>query len=1171
MRNKKLELYKNLYRSFYFDELQKILTKIDFNNEGDYYYLHEQFVHADYRNRGVYGYENPNLDKKYLSIAIDCFFNLFDKEGNEPFAEQLISILSCCLSDIANDADFTKCRLYGESFLAKILKHFGISVTFNFENLGSSNENDTFDTLIARLKNKIESAANGNVKLKVYENFPNILYVTKELRNKEAHVIKELVPAEKWNRTLRLLIHSYVATFYVLNVICNKHTESGEQDVKIFSGKFKLSIKEVDGAELIRETIDKQERTVSLKNYHAYEFSQILVLGNSKTMSLKQPLCWDCPNVEITIKNGECRVYANTKLAEYVQLYIKDKFNIQVQLDNLNAKIDALDESIRQATAISEPQREQDDSLKSLLLATINKVVEIKTQNTEIDEHIASIEGQLGEIASLLNSVKQGDDLKSIVVEGIRSLALPEEIAEAIIGQLEGKLDAIAKDAVETRRNTEALLEESKQHGKKLNDLLSDKQQKKERKEKFRKYASRWGLVAVVIILIALPVFLIPTEYFYEKTHSDYYAQLLYNDGSHDIAHRHAQLLEKQGDYEAATEWYQKARSRYASIVDSDTTETEYAYQLALLYVHLKGGTDQCIDNTMATARKYARIAGHGPRGRGLEVYLDWLISDNPVATRTLINQMEDYDTSDYLLLTKASMQLGEVELLTDDQQNSDLYLQAYRTIDSLDLYSPEVRFDSHWILCDCALSGIHCGSKAIIAPDLYLAYCNLWQASMIENNALAQIIFASLSLDLHDYEQATTILDRLWKNGVRDISAYYYIQLIDYNLAEAPPYDADMRAYISNLSNNPIGTLHTAETNQRKGYLGDDYYLNKLKEIDAYEKRSNFFQTREVFDRQWTIHILTHKVHSIEDTYQLLDPTLPDSIKRAMGEYLLGIKYAEGYGVDKNITLSDSLIREAAIKNLTEARYTWGCRLLEEGYMLEGIACLEEIVDSIIYAPLTLMTISNLDYLDARYLKKLDNSPEAILYRPLYEGPQGAIPIASDTTTEEMSQLSKYIQDVEKALSVNMAHIFEHPEVCSRYLYDMMLYHNCLNADTSRVNFYANLISRMGIPYYNSLVLFEMGYNKYFSNPTESKKFFEEFCKLYFLPGNQTLCDWVKEDVLDVLSLMCPEVAGKYIPAVLDIYQRGESLRNAIREGAPIPDVMWSHFININLPTYIY
>lgn len=109
MRNKKLELYKNLYRSFYFDELQKILTKIDFNNEGDYYYLHEQFVHADYRNRGVYGYDNPNLDKKYLSIAIDCFFNLFDKEGNEPFAEQLIPILSCCLSDIANDRRY---RLY---------------------------------------------------------------------------------------------------------------------------------------------------------------------------------------------------------------------------------------------------------------------------------------------------------------------------------------------------------------------------------------------------------------------------------------------------------------------------------------------------------------------------------------------------------------------------------------------------------------------------------------------------------------------------------------------------------------------------------------------------------------------------------------------------------------------------------------------------------------------------------------------------------------------------------------------------------------------------------------------------------------------------------------------------------------------------------------------------
>lgn len=494
----KLERYEAIYRTFYFDELKSFLTKVNFNDSEDYYGYLQTVLQTDYQikrkkyeriearkkeleekksREALTEAEQQDLNKcrdkiaptdysiknygfsctpndKYIVIAIEQFFELLRKEENKELAEIMLNALSWCLSDVNGQSDISYCLKYGETFIERIFAHFDKDIESIKRKLGRSSSDDLFNTNILCFKEIIN---------KDVEDYANSLHMLRTIRNLDIHHIQNLIGEESWGRTIRLIIHTYIGAFYVANYRTNTFnapkTLVPEFIIKR-NGKLILNKGEGTNAqEVWNEGLKINSRPSGfpeLENFQKYSWNWIPGnQQNNANLNSQNPwtLRWNCADIKVILdKNPNPAFHLNTKFAEYLTAYIGEKFNVGVRLDSMEG-------SIANIARLMNGDETDARSIKSLLLAVLDKVEILGKEKSNVQEHIDKFSEQLNGISQALG--EQPEKITEGVISGIKEMDLPADITKSIMERIDPKLDRLVETTDNIKGDTATIKEDT--------------------------------------------------------------------------------------------------------------------------------------------------------------------------------------------------------------------------------------------------------------------------------------------------------------------------------------------------------------------------------------------------------------------------------------------------------------------------------------------------------------------------------------------------------------------------------------------------------------------------------------------------------------------------------------------------------------------------------------
>lgn len=498
----KLERYEAIYRTFYFDELKSFLTKVNFNDSEDYYGYLQTVLQTDYQIKRK-KYEriearkkeleekkrteaevedlkkcNDYLDKhknepscaqysfsctpndRSIAIAIEQFFELLRKEENKELAEIMLHALSWCLSDVNGQSDISYCLKYGETFIERIFAHFDKDIESIKRKLGRSSSTDAFNTNILCFTEII--------RLKKYA---QPLHMLRTIRNLDIHHVQKCIDKNLWGRTVRLIIHTYIGAFYVANYN-NKFSPKTLVPDFIFNSDGTLIIKkprpetqnssELDTVGTVEKSTNKN--TVKLENYQKYSWIWTRE-GDKNNPEPPTPwmLRWNCADIKVILdKNPNPVFHLNTKFAEYLTAYIGEKFNVGVRLDSLEG-------SIAEITRLMNGDEKDGRSIKTLLLAVLDKVEILGKEKSNVQKHIDEFSGQLKGISQALG--EQPEKITEGVISGIKEMDLPADITKSIMKRIDPKLDRLVETTDNIKEDTATIKEDTTEVKHSVDDI----------------------------------------------------------------------------------------------------------------------------------------------------------------------------------------------------------------------------------------------------------------------------------------------------------------------------------------------------------------------------------------------------------------------------------------------------------------------------------------------------------------------------------------------------------------------------------------------------------------------------------------------------------------------------------------------------------------------------
>lgn len=400
--------------------------------------------------------------------------------------------------------------------------------------------------------------------------------------------------------------------------------------------------------------------------------------------------------------------------------------------------------------------------------------------------------------------------------------------------------------------------------------------------------------------------------------------------GNKDVAmHRAFYLDSVKNDSWKASKCYKEAIRRYEELLQKDSTDTERAGWLAIMMMRGKGGT---IDTYRA--EKYAHLA----KRYDLEAYLAITNGDMYKASELLNNyyyertfsdviftsetEFGNYDrNSSYFVLAKALKNLlyskqyntmsefGIIDSLSK-QVGSPARLEAL--LSSISLRSKGIKKNSNGYYC-CEPSLRYCFEQAKIASEEF----NSIQAQLYLAKEYARFrIFGEVN-----YEE------KALRNGC-DPMEFGFVD------------DIKLRTL------NPAILIYKAKENAKKGsneyYLTAKYYhiADSLYQCSPKEPEEHFYE--EWFD----CIVNAHDLSSDSQVLQLVNKNFPDSIRKAVVDYVMALKYRKGKGVKRDIQISNERLRLAASKGLVDARVAYDIICDIDGN-LEGMTDLENLVSS--------------------------------------------------------------------------------------------------------------------------------------------------------------------------------------------------------------------------------
>lgn len=419
--------------------------------------------------------------------------------------------------------------------------------------------------------------------------------------------------------------------------------------------------------------------------------------------------------------------------------------------------------------------------------------------------------------------------------------------------------------------------------------------------------------------------------------------------GNKDVAYERAKFLEDNKKYPEAAEWYMLARERYADILKDNPSDSVRAMRMTEMSMRGKGGI---LD--FDGAEWYAKMA----KRYDIEAYLA-AFNGNSGKAVTLCNQLSGKPT--------AYSELAGVlaYLFYPHNKNSWNEKKIYASMAILDslCVNENIAHQEALFVCSFLSLGVKedeysWTSKWSVIPSLMDVIITATKADELYNDIRSQQILYQEYSRLGLTEKSNIYKHKLRKNG-------HNFMVIEED-------------EISEFRNDPLSLIYSAYNNTRTGPMNYAETGHLMHLADSVFSRSSFkIQTTWFYEKWMDCAVKAEDLTSVESVLPFITKSLPDSLRQAAAEYVMAIKYRNGYGVEIDTLKSDEFLWNAASKGLVDAKISY--------YILRDLQGAPEALDSLVEFALTNPSITKTPA--ACYvLQKLDNMGFNTFLKPYSE-----------------------------------------------------------------------------------------------------------------------------------------------------------------------------------------
>lgn len=898
-----------------------------------------------------------------------------------------------------------------------------------------------------------------------------LLHFNRHIRNAMAHKNKEFEPKYRQEIAVQFLynyiIVVYMLKFYLKREFSTKFADYYERYKKDYN--IPVYIKNVEKPTTLNSKVGKiavkEAGQYKLSPFTAYSFE-----GFAATFDLNEY----CYNATITPPSET----DYDTIIDLPQEGVND--GLKKELEDIKKAIeDNLKKGERDAARkIVGEKLAQIEGLTLVCNAIKDDVEGLKEQQTEVKN----------DLKTLLDSSKTLDEICSKIDEFCNST--PYKNLGNALGNLSKGITEVKEDVKKLDATATTILTNQETENKRR----VEEEKKKRKRELIRRTILGCVIVLAVAFVVAYFFRANLARPFYDKYHWEKCCEWIYDDGDPDIAYDYAQFQEGNKNFPQAAEWYRKAIERYKEIVESDASMedfsrrapsvTEAYFRLAWMYCQAKGGL---FDKEQAI--QYVSKIKNTEKGIGLYAML---VEDIKEAGEQIV-YLKEYKKDDYMLLAEAVWQLADLE--PGQCQTDSCYAEAVKTLEQLIAKeNSPVRGEALSQYGQFLMYGY--GPRGNVKYGLYEGMENLKKAALKENHINSQVELARKYSKMGLFDDSKRFYELALSNGA------YQILNEMITMAKFADYSESYLDSLNDVMQN-LRLDNVAEFLNKSFLLAKDGLYEKAAiKMDSVLTKANQ-NSRYFIDDAFYKQQMVLKLKANVDLDQIVSDTVlvkcPQEKKAAYANYLLGIKYAQGYGVEEDQAKSDSLIQLAAKDSITDAIYTWGNLLYYRyGNTLASIAELKKIEDKDDRALELLSQIyKSIDKrISEEYLEKITNDTR--LYKVVDEYGVRIQRIA-DKPDSSLEDYEKCIRVLEGYLCRNNFSDLELSTWIAGYLAYLYL---CMDANDDKIRFYAR-ISTGGDGYQYLQYLSDMWLVR--GEEQKAKDIYEQYSLIFFDIENGT------------------------------------------------------------------
>lgn len=570
--------------------------------------------------------------------------------------------------------------------------------------------------------------------------------------------------------------------------------------------------------------------------------------------------------------------------------------------------------SIEIGTLFAEKLKEADSVVVQQLISLLNdntgklsnEIVQFQTDLKKDLEKLAAgckdnIKDKIQEIIDRFK--KRQDQLWEKAIKGI------EEIKEDVKG--------LSENQVETKEILQTHTEESAEFQEDIKKLL----------EKI-KGGIKWICIFVCLVVVSVGGYYLWDFLFNTAdgafVREDY--ELAYKKGHPNAAYEYARQLEDEKKYEEAAEWYRKAQTVYDNRLQAEkatgTSDVKSRIRLAQMYLRGKGGVFD-----LKKVFSYVEPIKNTKEGIGLYVYCCACDGEKLQEAMDQLSYAEKIAPNDeYVLLAKSEAQL--ILPNPKEKRTKENCTSAWKRLEQLAAKESEIREEALMGMAQLYLWG-YFKEDETLHYNLYKGMDYLRAAAFEAKSIKAQTLLGEYLCRLHSFEDGYHAFDVAYRSGMVDALAV----MVDVAVAMGQSERADSlrNKYMQKAQADPF-FRNALDLEKRESRQAWQY---QKKAFAAFNPTKHWINNE--FVKDYVRNGLKSNVSV--DSILKIDPSLDRN-------YVMAIKYAQGYGVEKNQVLADSLILLAVKDSLPDAIYTWGRLLDQRGKTLEAIAMLKKTAD---------------------------------------------------------------------------------------------------------------------------------------------------------------------------------------------------------------------------------